>query len=156
MHRCERQVSLAATCNPSSLLDTFLAVVRRFLRCFGSRVSINKRVGPGAPAPSHWINHMPPRTTGKSYRLEPQIEPWLTLCQRNFEPRSRSFPGAHPYRYTSRYPYTGCSFLEGFALTLKTLLQKGRPFIMCEIRGKSTGAVTRHQDLDKTRHRNAR
>jgi hypothetical protein len=24
-----------------------------------------------------------------------------------------------------------CSFLEGFELTLKTLLQKGRPFIMC-------------------------
>jgi len=41
------------------------------------------------------------------------------------------FPGAknkHPYRYTSRYPYTGCSFLEGFELTLKTYSEKGAPF----------------------------
>src|SRR4029077_3032639 len=31
----------------------------------------------------------------------------------------------HPSRYTSRYPYTGCSFLEAFERTLKTYSKRG-------------------------------
>jgi hypothetical protein len=30
--------------------------------------------------------------------------------------------------------HKGCSFLEGFEVNAQNLLQKGRPFIMCEIR----------------------
>ena len=57
----------------------------------------------------------------------------ITTYQKNSEPRSRSLPCEHPYRYTSRHPYIGCSFLEGFEPNTQNLLQKGRPFILRRI-----------------------
>ena len=67
----------------------------------------------------------------------------ITTYQKNSEPRSRSLPCEHPYRYTSRHPYIGCSFLEGFEPNTQNLLQKGRPFILRRITGnlKSTWTV---------------
>ena len=83
----------------------------------------------------HRLQSWPYPSPPASRPLDDHMPVALQTTSVNFEqlmrPRWRSLPCEHPCRYTSRYPYTGCSFLEGFDLTLKTYSKKGRPFIMC-------------------------
>src|SRR5580704_15954296 len=67
----------------------------------------------------------------------------ITIFPAPFLTAIKCFPGAHPCRYTFGYPLRALLSVVGSSQTLKTLLQKGRPFILRRIIGQVRSG-TRH------------